>query len=49
MLLFCRAPSTQGPWQVWAASLEKNSPAPVKLTSKGSNFMPDWDAREDDR
>ena len=48
-LLFCRAPSTQGPWQIWAVALGDAGTAPVRLTSKGSNFMPDWDAREEDR
>jgi formylglycine-generating enzyme required for sulfatase activity len=46
-LLFCRAPTTQGPWQVCAMGLDGADRAIIKITSKGSNFLPDWDPGEE--
>jgi len=48
MLLFCRAPTTEGPWQIWVMDLGGDDRGAVRLTSKGSNYLPDWDPREEE-
>jgi formylglycine-generating enzyme required for sulfatase activity len=47
-LLFCRAPTTQGPWQICVKNLDEDDHGFVQITSKGSNFLPDWDPREEE-
>lgn len=42
MILFCRAPSQEGPWQICVMRLEGDETDFVRLTSEGSNSFPDW-------
>jgi hypothetical protein len=46
MLLFSRAPGTDGPWQICVARLDGSEDF-VPLTSEGSNSLPDWHPLED--
>jgi len=46
-LLFCRAPTMQGPWQICAMSLDGADRGIIRITLKGSNFLPDWDPGEE--
>jgi len=47
MIVFCRAPSTEGPWQLCILDLESDELEPVQITHEGSNMLPDWHERED--
>jgi formylglycine-generating enzyme required for sulfatase activity len=48
MILFCRAPSTEGPWQICVKRLDSEDDADfVQITKDGSNFLPDWHPDED--
>lgn len=42
MLIFCRAPSSEGPWQICVGRLGGDEADAVTLTSEGSNLSPDW-------
>ena len=43
MILFCRAPSAEGPWQICVKKLDSEDDADfVPITKDGSNLQPDW-------
>ena len=46
MILFCRAPTPEGPWQICVKRLEGDEEGFVQLTREGSNLLPDWHAEE---
>ncbi len=46
MLLFARAPGTEGPWQVCVMKLDGGEDF-VRLTTEGSNSLADWHVLED--
>lgn len=46
MILFCRAPSPEGPWQICVQKLAGEDDEFVTLTREGSNLLPDWHADE---
>jgi formylglycine-generating enzyme required for sulfatase activity len=46
MILFCRAPTPEGPWQICVKRLEGAEDEFVQLTKEGSNLLPDWHADE---
>jgi formylglycine-generating enzyme required for sulfatase activity len=46
MVLFCRAPSPDGPWQLCVKRLSGDEEEFIQLTREGSNLLPDWDAKE---
>ena len=46
MILFCRAPTPEGPWQICVQKLDGDDGDFVTLTKAGSNLLPDWHALE---
>jgi TolB protein len=46
MILFCRAPTPRGPWQLCLRRLDGDDDEFVQLTTEGSNLLPDWHAGE---
>jgi sulfatase modifying factor 1 len=46
MILFCRAPATDGPWQICVKRLDGDEDEYAPLTREGSNLLPDWHADE---
>jgi formylglycine-generating enzyme required for sulfatase activity len=42
MIAYCRAPSEEGPWQIWITDLESDDLVSMPITSRGSNRLPDW-------
>jgi formylglycine-generating enzyme required for sulfatase activity/Tol biopolymer transport system component len=46
MILFCRAPGTDGPWKICVQKLDAEEGEFVPLTKEGSNRLPDWHAVE---
>lgn len=46
MIIFCRAPTPEGPWQLCIADLESDDLVFVQITSEGSNRLPDWHPSE---
>jgi formylglycine-generating enzyme required for sulfatase activity len=46
MILFCRAPAPEGPWQICVQRLDGDEDEFVALTREGSNLQPDWHAEE---
>ena len=46
MILFCRAPNPNGPWQICVQRLDAGENEFVALTKEGSNQLPDWHADE---
>jgi formylglycine-generating enzyme required for sulfatase activity len=46
MILFCRAPSPDGPWQICVKALDGDDLDFSQLTNQGSNQLPDWHAEE---
>jgi formylglycine-generating enzyme required for sulfatase activity len=46
MILFCRAPAPEGPWQLCVKRLDGDEDEFVQLTKEGSNLLPDWHADE---
>jgi formylglycine-generating enzyme required for sulfatase activity len=46
MIVFCRAPSPKGPWQICVSKRDGDELDFVRLTEKGSNSLPDWHAPE---
>ena len=46
MVVFCRAPSPEGPWQICVQKLDGEEGEFVALTKEGSNLLPDWHADE---
>ena len=45
MILFCRAPTPEGPWQICVQTPRRGETI-VPLTKEGSNLLPDWHADE---
>jgi formylglycine-generating enzyme required for sulfatase activity len=45
MILFCRAPATEGPWQLCVKTLNDDEEF-VQITREGSNLQPDWHTDE---
>jgi formylglycine-generating enzyme required for sulfatase activity len=46
MILFCRAPAPEGPWQICVKRLDGDEEEFVQITKEGSNLLPDWHAEE---
>jgi formylglycine-generating enzyme required for sulfatase activity/Tol biopolymer transport system component len=46
MILFCRAPTPEGPWQICVKAIDGEDQDFVQLTKEGSNLLPDWHADE---
>jgi formylglycine-generating enzyme required for sulfatase activity len=46
MILFCRAPAPEGPWQICVKRLDGDDEEFVQLTREGSNLLPDWHTHE---
>jgi formylglycine-generating enzyme required for sulfatase activity len=46
MILFCRAPAPEGPWQICLKWLDGDEEDFVPITSEGSNLLPDWHPSE---
>jgi Tol biopolymer transport system component len=46
MILFCRAPAPEGPWQICVKRLDGDDEDFVHITKEGSNLLPDWHAAE---
>ncbi len=46
MIVFCRAPSAQGPWQICIADLQSDDLDSIQITHEDSNSLPDWHAVE---
>ena len=42
MVVFCRAPSADGPWQLCILDLNSEDLDVVQITHEGSNRLPDW-------
>ncbi len=42
MIVFCRAPNEDGPWQIWITDLESDDLDSIQITNEGSNRLPDW-------
>lgn len=45
LVLFCRAPTPDGPWQLCVQDLKDDAQI-IQLTKEGSNLLPDWHATE---
>jgi Tol biopolymer transport system component len=48
LLVFCRAPTSQGPWQLCLVDLDSDDLDTVQITDVGSNRLPDWHPLEDE-
>jgi formylglycine-generating enzyme required for sulfatase activity len=46
MILFCRAPTPEGPWQICVKNIDGDDSDFLQLTKEGSNLLPDWHADE---
>jgi formylglycine-generating enzyme required for sulfatase activity/Tol biopolymer transport system component len=47
MIVFCRAPTPEGPWQICVKNLDADDNLNfIQLTKEGSNLLPDWHANE---
>ena len=46
MLVFCRVPEPEGPWQICVKRLDGDDEAFVQLTNEESNAQPDWHGDE---
>jgi formylglycine-generating enzyme required for sulfatase activity len=46
MILFCRAPAPEGPWQICVKRLDGDEDEFVQITKDGSNLLPDWHAND---
>ena len=46
MILFCRAPAAEGPWQICVRRLDGDDDDFLQITREGSNLLPDWHADE---
>ena len=42
MFVYSRAPTENGPWQLWITDLESDDLDSIQITEKGSNRLPDW-------
>jgi Tol biopolymer transport system component len=47
MILFCRAPAPEGPWQICLKKLDADDEDFVTITREGSNLLPDWHPSEE--
>ena len=47
LLVFCRAPTSDGPWQLCLVDLDSDDLDTMQLTTEGSNRQPDWHPIED--
>ena len=47
MILFCRAPAPEGPWQICLKNLDADEEEFVQITREGSNSLPDWHPSEE--
>ncbi len=48
MILFCRASSPEGPWQICVKKLDSEDDADyAQITKEASNLLPDWHPDED--
>jgi Tol biopolymer transport system component len=45
--VFCRAPSSEGPWNLYVSRLGDEDMEFIQLTTDGSNLQPDWHVEED--
>jgi Tol biopolymer transport system component len=45
MILFCRAPGAEGPWQICVKRLDDEDEF-MQMTKEGSNLLPDWHGDE---
>jgi Tol biopolymer transport system component len=46
MIVFCRAPAPEGPWQICLKGLDAEEDEFVQITREGSNSRPDWHASQ---
>jgi Tol biopolymer transport system component len=46
MIVFCRAPSAEGPWEICVSRLGDDEMEFLQLTAEGSNLQPDWHSDE---
>jgi len=46
LVVFCRAPTPEGPWQLCLLDLESDDLDVVQITHEASNRLPDWHAVE---
>jgi formylglycine-generating enzyme required for sulfatase activity len=46
MILFCRAPAPEGPWQICVKRQDGDDEEFVQITREGSNSLPDWQTDE---
>lgn len=46
MIVFCRAPTPEGPWQICVKEIDGDDLDFIALTKEGSNLLPDWHADE---
>jgi Tol biopolymer transport system component len=46
MIVFCRAPTPSGPWQICISDLKSNNLDTIQVTREGSNSLPDWHKSE---
>jgi formylglycine-generating enzyme required for sulfatase activity len=46
MILFCRAPTPEGPWQICVKTIDGDDADFLQITKEGSNLLPDWHADE---
>ena len=44
MMVFCRAPIAEGPWQLCIVDLNSDELDSIQITREGSNTLPDWHA-----
>jgi Tol biopolymer transport system component len=47
MILFCRAPAPEGPWQICLKKLDAGEEEFVQITTEGSSLQPDWHTAEE--
>ena len=46
MILFCRAPTPEGPWQICVKTIDGDESDFIQLTKEVSNLLPDWHGDE---
>jgi Tol biopolymer transport system component len=46
LIVFCRAPTPEGPWQICVKLIDGDDLDFITLTKEGSNLLPDWHADE---
>ena len=49
VIVFCRAPTSEGPWQICVSRLGDEDMEFIQITKEGSNLQPDWNKEEDPR